>query len=518
MSHSIRAWVVAVCAVSAILTGHAPADAARDPTIAPTPTAAGNSGTAGAPTGLVHTRVGLIQIGANFTGSTLDQSGFIPPDTMGAVGPNHIMELINGRAAFYTKDGTFLSGKSLNAFWEDGGVSPAGSFAFDPRVLYDASSQRFFATAVDNHSGANNFLLAVSNSSDPTADWTAFQIDSDSDNAEWADFPTLGVTADRVTVTALMFPTSGGGTNISVLTMPKADLLAATPTVANRTLFENISPNVTGFTPQPVVDPDNAGSQKLLSSFNKPSGFLKTSTITGTAASPSLSTSGGFISVTGRTTPPDIDQPGGKANIDAGDSRFAGNVVQQHIAGRTNPSLFGVHGVNINSRAAIEWYEIDALTNAVRQSGTITDPSLGFNFPSIAVNDAGDIVIGFSGGDPSTYISSYVVVGRTDGGTTTLSDPIVVKAGVDDYQRLAGSNRWGDYSATVLDPSDPTAKTFWTFQEFVSADDTWSVQITEVIVPEPGTASLAVVGGLLVILVRRRRSRRVGGEVLARPN
>ena len=45
-------------------------------------------------------------------------------------------------------------------------------------------------------------------------------------------------------------------------------------------------------------------------------------------------------------------------------------------------------------------------------------------------------------------------------------------------------NRWGDYSATVIDPVDPC--TFWTFQEFVavSAGDrdvggSWGIQITE---------------------------------------
>ncbi|HID22003.1 MAG TPA: hypothetical protein EYP14_06335, partial [Planctomycetaceae bacterium] len=41
--------------------------------------------------------------GLNFTGSTLSEAGFTPPDTMGAVGPNHIVELLNGRYAVYDK-------------------------------------------------------------------------------------------------------------------------------------------------------------------------------------------------------------------------------------------------------------------------------------------------------------------------------------------------------------------------------------------------------------------------------
>jgi hypothetical protein len=74
-------------------------------------------------------------IGQNFTGSTFSASGFIPPDTMGAVGPDHIVELINGRYAVYDKNGVSQQSSSLNDFWTNAGVTYAGSFTFDPRVV-----------------------------------------------------------------------------------------------------------------------------------------------------------------------------------------------------------------------------------------------------------------------------------------------------------------------------------------------------------------------------------------------
>ena len=84
-------------------------------------------------------------------------------------------------------------------------------------------------------------------------------------------------------------------------------------------------------------------------------------------------------------------------------------------------------------------------------------------------------------------------------------------AGADDYQRLDGSgrNRWGDYSATLVDPSDPT--TFWTFQEWVIGDNRWAVQITSLqitAVPEPSAFALSALGlaGLFAALRRRRRA------------
>jgi hypothetical protein len=72
-------------------------------------------------------------------------------------------------------------------------------------------------------------------------------------------------------------------------------------------------------------------------------------------------------------------------------------------------------------------------------------------------------------------------------------------------------NRWGDYSATTLDPNDPTH--FWTIQEWAGGSTTWAMQISEIIIgpsviPEPGTLTLTGIGLVAGLLVRgwRRRS------------
>ena len=442
-------------------------------------------------------------IGTNFTGSSIGQSGFIPPDTMGAVGTNHIVELINGRYAAYDRTGTLQESSSLDQFWTSAGVNPAGNFSFDPRIVYDQHSGRWFATAVDNAGGANNFLVGVSNSSDPTAGWNAFQIDSDFNNSDWADFPMLGLNRDNVVISANMFPLGGGSSNVGFIVLDKNDLMSGT---LNVTTYEDVSTGGTGFSVQPIFDLDNnSGPLNLLSSYDKSGGFLKASSIDMST----LDTAGGFISVTPRGGPPTIDQPGPKANIAAGGSRFSGNVIQQNI-GRTNDSIWAVHSVDVNGRAAIEWYEIDAVTDAVIQSGVIDDPSLGLNYPSIAVNDFGDVVIGFSGGDPNTFMSTYFVAGQTVSGITTFGSITLSMAGVADYERLdsIGRNRWGDYSATVLDPNNP--RSFWTFQLFASDTDEWSIQATQIVfVPEPAMAGML---GLIAIgSLTFRRSRHTLG-------
>ena len=225
---SVRLSAALVLALGAGCLGTA-ANAAIDASITPTPTIEGISGApSGTPSGPVNTSIGTVFIGTNFTGTTIAQSGFIPPDTMGAVGPNHIVELINGRYAIYDRAGTFQSATSLDSFWSNAGVG-FNSFTFDPRLIYDPSSSRWYAAAVDNPGSANNILLAVSNNSDPTSGWSGFAVDSDAADTRWADFPMLGLTGDRVTVTANMFGISGATTaNVSVYSVAKNDLIAGT--------------------------------------------------------------------------------------------------------------------------------------------------------------------------------------------------------------------------------------------------------------------------------------------------
>lgn len=179
-----------------------------------------------------------------------------------------------------------------------------------------------------------------------------------------------------------------------------------------------------------------------------------------------------------------------------------------------NGTFWGVQTVDSGGRAALRWFQIDANTNALLQEGLIADSNLDFYYGSLAVNDFGDVVIGFSGSSESQFASSYAVRGQTVSNVTTFDTPQLLKAGVASYLRRDGNgrNRWGDYSATLLDPIDPF--TFWTFQEWVSAEDIWSIQITELkisptSVPEPTSVlSLLAFGAIGATSVVKRFERK----------
>ena len=468
-------------------------------------------------------------IGRNWTATTFNTqlssfgTGSIPPDTMGGIGPNDAVELINSTFGHYDKDGVLQTRTTLNAFWNtafvNAGTATVTSSSFDPRIIYDANSSRWFASAVDGAGTASSrILVGVTTGSDPSpANWRGFTLGADADGSHWGDFPMMGINGDGLFITLNMVANSSGMINqVNVHAIPKASLTGVTPSVSGAALQETVNTAVVpnqfdvndiGFSPQPAFDYDN-GSLPLpmLSSFN--SSFVKRTDIpvsffSGTSIADQ--TGANFIS-SAQPAPPLANQPGPEPdNVQTNDTRFSGNVILQ------NGSLWAVQTIDVSGRAAVKWYEIDQATNGLLQSGTITDPSLDFYFPSIAVNDNGDVVIGMSGSDDSTPISTYVTVGETTAGTTTFMAPTQTHGGTGSYEILdgIGRNRWGDYSATVIDPTDQNV--FWTIQEYSELDTqfsftgNWAIRFTEILIPEPGTFAVMMAGVILVTGRPRRR-------------
>jgi len=184
-----------------------------------------------------------LTIGLNFTSSTSADVDIIPPDTMGAVGPDHIVELINGRYSVYRKrDGVRVQTSTLSEFWSNAGVFFFR--VFDPRILYDPASQRWFASSAEGDCGCF-VLLAVSNSADPTAGWLGLEIEADSTHLRFPDFPTLGFDRDGVYLAATMFPPPDSGVDlrVAIVAVSKADLLAATSPITVVKALGNTPPD-----------------------------------------------------------------------------------------------------------------------------------------------------------------------------------------------------------------------------------------------------------------------------------
>ena len=442
----------------------------------------------------------VIQIGQNFTGSTYGVNTFArPADGDGAAGPVHFVELINGRFAVYSKTtGAVVQSTSDTSFWQNSGITiPGGQDVSDPRVVFDPASQRWFASAIMFDPGtlaSNSFMVAVSSSADPTGPWHGVSLVADPVNGDLADFPTLGLDAKGVYLSGNMFGPGFNGSPVgaSLISIPKADLLLATPTATNATSFGVLDYASRGMVLQPVFNPAGTGNATVLAvgSLGVDFAFHSNLVFSGiaNAAGPggALLSAPSSIPVTPYFVPINPPQPDPAANdLDDGDARISAIVRQ------IGDVIYAVHDEEANAhldntgfwtgQAAIRWYKINAANHSIMQSGTLSDPVIHYFFPSIAANADGTVVIGCNGSSTNSFVSSYAFVGETINGVTTFGPPLLLEAGSASYkdtQASYGATRWGDYSATSVDPTDPTR--FWTIQMVPSAPQVYFTQITEV--------------------------------------
>lgn len=431
-------------------------------------------------------------------------TGSLPPDTMGAVGPNHFVEMINSSVAIYAKAGSRLSHVSLTSFFTDAGegITPANG-TFDPRILYDQSTGRWFATAMERGvtSGKDNdIILAISDTSDPTGDWDRYRIDvgiPTGTDAFFTDYSTLGVDENGVYFGMRMFQDTGndGTTNTSfakIAMTPKASLL--TGTLGTVTQVSNITDMFSS--PQPATNFDDISESTpffFVSSSTTVFGNVNYRTVTWSGGVPTLSsTSAAATPAYGN--PINAPASGSTTNINVGDDRLQMAVVR-------NGHLWTTRQVGLNSsgtssspdRTGVEWIDlsVSSSTLTLSQSGRIFDSAAStprfYYYPSLAVNGQGHMRIGFSGSNANEFVGAYSS-GRlsTDAAGTTTA-PVLIKAGEASYTRNDGSgrNRWGDYSFTSVDPTDDM--TVWTIQEYAESNGTnvWGTWISTIAAPTP---------------------------------
>ena len=413
-------------------------------------------------------------------------SGSIPPDTEGNVGPNHIVELINGNFEVLDKTtGASIENRSLANFWSAKvGIPPTNNNRiFDPKIIFDHSSRRWFATSEDNAIDAdmdgvnevsNNFYIARTDTDDPTGDWDFVTVVADSvGGIDFHDYPQTGLDADGFFICTQDFPSG----EESCYSIPKADLLLAVPTAANLSRFEATPAGlvaVTGSWQPSINNGISIGRMPLLGSTG---GALRRTDIFGaTAAGAALGTVVAIAGDPGHGAPPDARQPD---DSDAGDGiETIENVAPRFVANPVyvNGSLWAVHAVaGSAANSALRWYEINETTNTVIQTGLIDNPAVDYHEPSLSVNSTGHVVISYTCSGPNLAASVCASVGTTAGGVTTFLAPAILFAGSGTYYRdfctppgCSERNRWGDYSRTTLDPDDPG--TFWVFQEYTAQD------------------------------------------------
>ena len=461
---------------------------------------------------------------ANFGGlsltniTALNGFGLAPPDTNGAIGINHFVQFINGGYAVYNRNGSLAAPAiSDTAFWTAAGVSSTllGEGLSDPRLQFDAASGRWFAAQITlgNSSFTNNsVLVAVSNNANPLSGWKATSYNV-AGSTKFNDYPTLGVDANAIYIGSNDFTGAGAYAGNTLSSIPKSSLLAAAPTTAGRATFTQSATGAFGATPQALTNYGTGytGTKIIGNSntvdFNK----LQVTPInnTGAAGATLGATTVVNMALDGQATL--ARQPDGSRTVDTLDNRFSGTIYQ------VGNKIYAANAINATNQTfdqlaagntVVHWLVMDATNNTILQEGTLSDGTRDLWQPSIAANANGDVVIGYNKSGTTMNISAFASVGKTTGGVLSFTAaPLLLKTStVNNYNDgFPGTpDRWGDYSATMIDPTDPNV--FWTVQEWASGTTTWNTQISAInVVPEPGTYALMALGLVAVLGLRHLR-------------
>jgi len=414
---------------------------------------------------------------------------------MGAVGPNDYVQFTNG--VWYVVNlstGHIDSFGNDRFFWQ--GALPSSVYSGianlgDPRIVYDPLVSRWIATEDANlqpgYRGSNEVLMAVSQTSDPAGIWHGIAIPTHpviGGKATWVDQPRLGADRNGVYIIATEFSndqpvTTSYGEGIYTFAASNA-FWTGSNYPSTYTAWTNLEFDNDGSGLYPKMQPatnftSGSGYPEMIAGVERKHGGNNTvmlvNTINWSGSTPSLGATG--VTPFNPSTnviipaPSPAYQPGNVYPLDAGDGTISNVVVENTNLWTCLPEGPGV-GPGLGDGFAIIEMPMGALNTLQNVSHGFSPPYDQQIYPSIAVSSNNTWAVGFTDVNygPSgygLYASTDVVAGSSDG---TYSSVARVNTGTEYYTGFNGEQspyRWGDYSATCVDPNN--ASIFWTFQE-----------------------------------------------------
>jgi hypothetical protein len=433
----------------------------------------------------------------NFAGLSFD--GWYPPDPNGDVGPNHYVQAVNVEIGIFSKTGTplatlYFSTLFSNANGGAGTGTPCDNYNYgDPIVLYDATVDRWLVAdfAWSNSNGPFYECIAFSQSGDPVSGgWWLYPLQTDLNNL--GDYPKFGVWADGIYMSANMFDSSDNFVNTRVWALNRSDMLNG---AAMHYFYANVSSaygnllpgNLRGSTLPPAGEPAFFASVDQPSTFHLWKFQVNWSTLSATFTGPTNLTVANFAMPCNAATISNcVPQPGVSSSyyLDSLGDRLMMQLQYRNLNG--TESLWANHTVaasaNTGYPTGIRWYEIRNPngTPYVYQQGTYQPDSNYRWMGSLAVDGFGNMALGYSVSSSSVY-PSIRYTGRlvTDTLGTLPQAETTLMAGTGSqavYCSGQPCNRWGDYSAMTIDPTDDC--TFWyTNEYYTSTGGNWQTRI-----------------------------------------
>lgn len=408
-----------------------------------------------------------------------------PSDNNLAVGPNHVIQMVNhasGSAVkIWNKSGVVvLNATVLSSIT---GVSGAG----DPVVMYDQLADRWVLTEFGPSSCCNSLIIAVSVTADPTGSWKVYQY---TDPSFFPDYPKFSVWHNAYYGRTSDFNTAGtaflGG---SIYAFDRTAMIAGAATatmVRVRMLgtqyYDMNTIGLDGTTPSSqnglFAVPDQANAKINLFEFT-PNFTTPASSVVGPLIP---------VAIAPYSVPPaSVAQQGTSALIQTLGQRLMFRLSYRNRGG-VESILIGhtVLGASAGLAGA-RWYEFrrTAGTWGVYQQGTITGSDGNSRFmPGVAMDANGNIAVMYNVSGSTSFPSiKYTARNECDAlGQMTLPEQTIVNGTV----AHTAASRWGDYNTLAADPN--IVGSFWSTAQYGGAAQPSFGSITRV-------ANFTIAGG-----------------------
>jgi hypothetical protein len=432
-----------------------------------------------------------------------------PSDSTGAIGPTRYIELINVRYAIYDRTSNRPIGTgTLNELAGEPPPPPPGEnkgvAVFDPQIIWDPTTRRFYYVADDVYSAIDNRLaFGFSKTASPSsaADFCKYVIKF---GPLFPDYPKLGDTEDLLLIGANTFLSSGPylGSDLVSITKPPAGSGCPRRSEFTVDIERKLSEASGGraFTPVPAnqIDPAKGGYVVAASpDAFQGEGFARSLSVYEARSGADGSLKVGApkrLRVPFYSIPATAPQPRSNYRIDTLDARLTQAILAKDPSRGGKVALWTQHTVLGGSGAEVRWYEIDPTSKpSLFQKGTISGPNGLYAFngaisPDRQVNGGtsrfgANMVVGFNTSSTEQRPDIRMVSKQ---GRAPVSDQVLIKSSpavLEDYACIElRVCRWGDYSAATPDPNVPAGAT------------TGRVWLTNQWVKEPGSLKPRVSG------------------------
>lgn len=392
----------------------------------------------------------------------------VPSDNNLSVGDTQVVETINTAYEVYDKTSglSFFPPQQISTIFTGmpGLCGQGVTFFFtDPVVVYDKIAGRWIISIVAGNDTftTGNECIAVSATSDATGRYFRYVFGFGT-NA-FNDYPKLAVWPDAYYASYNLFTLK----NVFALACAydrSAMLVGKHTTVVcfrNPNEFSFLPSDLDSATPPPSGEPNffvDLFSTTSLHLFRFHVDFVtpSNSTFTGPV---SISVAPFTPACDGRSCIPQLGTTQLLASLG---TRLMFRLAYRNFG--THESLVANHSVQTSrAPAGVRWYEIRDPngTPTVFQQSTFTDGNRSVWMASIAMDQRGDIGLGFSESSSAMH-PAVGFTGRVVGAAlNTMGSPITIFAG---NGSQIGTSRWGDYSGLAIDPIDQC--TFWYVNQY----------------------------------------------------